>query len=129
MKKTFGERLEELRGDLSQRDFAKKIGVPLTSYTNWVLGVSQPKFENIYAICSSLGVSADWLLGLSGGSAASVPAAGPVPAVHGGAPCAPFGRHACRPYLPCLLPLPTATPPVSCLLSPVPCLLPPPPAA
>jgi DNA-binding XRE family transcriptional regulator len=85
MKKTFGERLEELRGDLSQRDFAKKIGVPLTSYTNWVLGVSQPKFENIYAICSSLGVSADWLLGLSGGSAASVPASGPVPAVHGGA--------------------------------------------
>lgn len=85
MKKTFGERLEELRGDLSQRDFAKKIGVPLTSYTNWVLGVSQPKFENIYAICSSLGVSADWLLGLSGGSATSVPAAGPVPAVHGGA--------------------------------------------
>jgi transcriptional regulator with XRE-family HTH domain len=65
MKKSFGDRLEELRGDLSQRDFAKKIGVPLTSYTNWVLGVSQPKFESIYAICSKLGVSADWLLGLS----------------------------------------------------------------
>lgn len=85
MKKTFGERLEELRGDLSQRDFAKKIGVPLTSYTNWVLGVSQPKFENIYAICSSLGVSADWLLGLPGASAPAPATAGPVPAVHGGA--------------------------------------------
>jgi len=65
MKRSFGDRLEKLRNNLSQRDFAKKIEVPLTSYTNWVLGVSQPKFENICSICSILGVSADWLLGLS----------------------------------------------------------------
>jgi len=81
MKKSFGERLEKLRGDISQRDFAKKIGVPLTSYTNWVLGVSQPKFDNLCSICSTLGVSADWLLGLPGASAPAVPSVPSVPSV------------------------------------------------
>jgi transcriptional regulator with XRE-family HTH domain len=81
MKKSFSERLEHLRGDRSQREFAKKIGVPLTSYTNWVLGVSQPKFDNLVSICSTLGVSADWLLGLPGASAPAVPSVPSVPSV------------------------------------------------
>ena len=92
MKKSFGDRLEELRGDLSQRDFAKKIGVPLTSYTNWVLGVSQPKFESIYAICSKLGVSADWLLGLPTASSPSIPSAPVVPPDAASAPSEAYWR-------------------------------------
>ncbi len=62
---TFGDRLEKLRGSLSQKEFAQKLGVPLTSYTNWVGGTSSPKMEYIVMLCTKLGVSADWLLGLS----------------------------------------------------------------
>ncbi|MBR4651846.1 MAG: helix-turn-helix transcriptional regulator [Kiritimatiellae bacterium] len=61
---TFGERLESLRGSVSQRDFARNLGVPLTSYTNWVCGTSSPKMEYIVMLCTKLGISADWLLGL-----------------------------------------------------------------
>ncbi len=62
---TFGDRLESLRGGDSQKDFARKLGIPLTSYTNWVCGTSSPKMEYIVMLCTKLGVSADWLLGLS----------------------------------------------------------------
>ena len=60
-----GERLESLRGSLTQRQFAKFIGVPLTSYTNWVIGPSSPKMEYIIQICTKLGISSDWLIGIS----------------------------------------------------------------
>ena len=50
---------------MTQRQFANKLDVPLTSYTNWVLGLRTPNMETIQKICSHLGVSADWLLGLS----------------------------------------------------------------
>lgn len=66
-----GERLESKRGAATQRQFAAKLGIPLTSYTNWLTGPSSPKMEHIIRICSNLGVSADWLLGLpdrSGGN-------------------------------------------------------------
>ena len=62
---TFGDRLESLRGSDSQKVFARKLGVPLTSYTNWICGTSTPKMEYIIMLCTKLGVSADWLLGLS----------------------------------------------------------------
>ena len=62
---TFGDRLESLRGSDSQKEFARKLGIPLTSYTNWVGGTSTPKMEYIIQLCTKLGVSADWLLGLS----------------------------------------------------------------
>ena len=62
---TFGDRLESLRGRDSQKNFARKLGVPLTSYTNWIAGISSPKMEYIQLLCTKLRVSADWLLGLS----------------------------------------------------------------
>ncbi|MBQ6924179.1 MAG: helix-turn-helix transcriptional regulator [Kiritimatiellae bacterium] len=60
----FGEKLESLRKGMTQRQYAARLGVPLTTYTNWINGVSSPKAEAIVSICSILGVSADWLLGL-----------------------------------------------------------------
>lgn len=57
--------MESLRGKLTQKQFAKLLGVPLTSYTNWVAGISTPKAEAIVLICTKLGVSSDWLLGLT----------------------------------------------------------------
>ena len=50
---------------MTQRQFANKLDVPLTSYTNWVLGLRTPNMEAIQKICSRLGVSADWLIGIS----------------------------------------------------------------
>ena len=60
-----GKRLESLRNGHTQREYAKLLGVPLTSYTNWLKGPSLPKMENIVTICTNLGISSDWLLGLS----------------------------------------------------------------
>lgn len=61
----FSHRLALLRKGKTQKEFAKLIGVPLTSYTNWILGISLPKMEHIIKICQVTGVSSDWLLGLS----------------------------------------------------------------
>lgn len=66
MKKSLGERIEELRADRTQKEFAAFIGVPLNTYTNWVRGIRNPASDALVTICTRLGVSSDWLLGLSG---------------------------------------------------------------
>lgn len=73
---TFGERLESLRNGLTQKGFANKIGIPLNSYTNWVRGIREPSMSAILSICTQLGISSDWLLGL--------PTAGGGPSVNAG---------------------------------------------
>lgn len=65
MKKSFGDRLKELRGNLSQEDFALKIGTKQTTLSNWERGFREPNFSGLVLISTSCGVSADWLLGLS----------------------------------------------------------------
>jgi transcriptional regulator with XRE-family HTH domain len=62
--KNFSDRLESLRGNLTQKQMANKIGVPLNTYTNWVRNVNVPKSDQLEKICTVFGVSADWLLGL-----------------------------------------------------------------
>ena len=77
---TFGERLESLRNGQTQKTFAREIGLPLNSYTNWVRGVREPSMSAIISLCTRLGVSADWLLGLperSGGITQQATANGP----------------------------------------------------
>ena len=77
---TFGERLESLRNGQTQKAFAREIGLPLNSYTNWVRGVREPSMSAIISLCTRLGVSADWLLGLperSGGITQQATANGP----------------------------------------------------
>ena len=77
---TFRERLESLRNGRTQKIFAREIGLPLNSYTNWVRGVREPSMSAIIALCTRLGVSADWLLGLperSGGITQQATANGP----------------------------------------------------
>jgi transcriptional regulator with XRE-family HTH domain len=65
MKNLLSDRLSQLQGDKTQKQFANIIGVPLTSYTNWLLGISAPKVEHLIKICKATGASSDWLLGLS----------------------------------------------------------------
>lgn len=61
---SFGERLESLRGDKTQKQFAALIGVPINSYTNWIRGIREPSMNALIQICTRLGVSADWLIGI-----------------------------------------------------------------
>lgn len=63
--KRFGSRLEELRGENTQKQFAELLDIPLNTYTNWVRGVREPSATAIVNLCTQLDVSADWLLGLS----------------------------------------------------------------
>ncbi|MGN0832606.1 MAG: helix-turn-helix domain-containing protein [Kiritimatiellia bacterium] len=75
--KVFGDRLESLRNGETQKGFAKALGIPINTYTNWVRGIREPSMSAIIHLCTHLGVSADWLLGLPerGGSAAAPPPA------------------------------------------------------
>lgn len=49
---------------MTQREFAAFLGLPINTYTNWVLGLRTPGADAIIRICTQLGVSAGWLLGL-----------------------------------------------------------------
>lgn len=61
---TFGDRLESLRGPRTQKDFASILGLPINTYTNWVRGIREPSMNALINICTRLGVSADWLMGI-----------------------------------------------------------------
>lgn len=63
MKKYFdiGERLKKLRGNLSQREFAKKIGLPHKTYQRYEYGEGIPKAQALYKIAEKESVSVDWL--------------------------------------------------------------------
>lgn len=61
----FQFRLRELRGNLSQEDFANIIGTKQTTLSNWERGFREPNFSGLALISTSCEVSADWLLGLS----------------------------------------------------------------
>ena len=65
MNKQFVTRLKELRGSMSQDEFASIIGAKQTSYSSWERGIKEPSISNLLKIASTLGVSSDWLLGLS----------------------------------------------------------------
>ena len=78
MDKNFCTRLRELRANLSQADFALKIGTKQTTLSNWERGFREPGFSGLALISTSCGVSSDWLLGLSdcrapGGDSANAP--------------------------------------------------------
>ena len=86
MERIFCERLKELRGGMSQRDFAIKIGANQQTYSNWEAGRKDPASSVLPSIATTMGVSIDWLLGLSdrrelGGEAAPIlPRAAPAAA-------------------------------------------------
>ena len=63
--KMFGTRLEALRGEKTQKEFAALCGIPLNTYTNWVRGIREPSASALIKLCTQLDVSCDWLLGLS----------------------------------------------------------------
>lgn len=54
-----------MRGPLSQAEFCRKIGVPQTSYSGWELGSKSPSANVLIRISNAIGVSVDFVLGLS----------------------------------------------------------------
>ena len=63
--KSFEARLRELQGERTQKEFARFLGIPLNTYTNWLLHQRRPTMDAIISICTKVGESSDWLLCLS----------------------------------------------------------------
>ena len=59
---SFGQRLKMVRGNLSQAEFSKRLGIPQVTLGNYERDRNEPKFETLKKICSLLGIRADWLL-------------------------------------------------------------------
>ena len=57
-----GERLKKLRGDLSQGEFAKKIGVSYKGYQRYESGERIPRPHVLFEIAEKESVTVDWLL-------------------------------------------------------------------
>lgn len=62
----FAERLTKALEErqMMKKDFAKEVGYDKHSIIQWTTAKRLPRGEAIIAICTTLGVSADWLLGL-----------------------------------------------------------------
>lgn len=62
----YGIRLKQARLQigLTQVELAEKLGLSQTSYQRMETGAHDIKMSNIYNICKTLGISADWLLGI-----------------------------------------------------------------
>ena len=85
MKKSFVERLKELRGGLSQQEFCARIGVTQAAYCYWETGKKEPSYKAIKLICEACHVSSDWLLGLDVEGKNSVTASHSAVAINGDA--------------------------------------------
>lgn len=66
-KDTFGERLNMVLYErkLSQADLDKRTGIGRANISRYVCNKQMPTVDSLTAICKTLNVSADWLLGLS----------------------------------------------------------------
>ena len=61
---SFLEKLKSLQGQVSTAAFARRLGVNQKTLDHLVKGERKPSVEMVVTICSCLGVSSDWLLGL-----------------------------------------------------------------
>ena len=60
--KSMGNRLKLIRGDLSQREFATKIGVSLRAYQRYEHGERLPPFDIVYKISNTCEVNMHWII-------------------------------------------------------------------
>jgi len=65
MRRSFGDRLRELRKGNSQAQIANVFGIRQTTYSSWETGTSKPDINELSNIAQHYKVSADWLLGLT----------------------------------------------------------------
>jgi transcriptional regulator with XRE-family HTH domain len=64
MRNILGDRLKILRKNLSQAEFASKLGLKQQTYANWENGQREPDLEKVKNIAIQIGVTTDWLLGM-----------------------------------------------------------------
>lgn len=57
-----GNRIRQLRGELSQLEFAESLGIPQSSVARWETGQMYPAVTTLIAIADACGISLDWLL-------------------------------------------------------------------
>ena len=57
-----GQRIKELRGKLSQKEYANKFGIALNTLRNYESGERTPNVEFLCALAESTGVSIQWLV-------------------------------------------------------------------
>lgn len=67
MKNEFTQILNEFLSEnkLSRSDFARKIGVKPSQVSEWLYGKSKPGYDNLRAMASAFGISADYFLGIT----------------------------------------------------------------
>ena len=70
----FSARLKEARGSATQVAVAQALGIKQQAYARYESGGALPGAEILQRICLRLGVSADWLLGLTDKRGAAVSA-------------------------------------------------------
>lgn len=51
--------------NLTQVEFAKRIGVKQGQVSEWLYGKSKPGYDNLRAMASAFGISADYFLGIT----------------------------------------------------------------
>lgn len=59
-----GRRLEAIRTgftDLSQKDFAAKMGFNQSQWNNWAIGVRRITVDSAEKLCASYGLTLDWV--------------------------------------------------------------------
>lgn len=66
MKNKFAERFKEClkTNNISQTQFAKRIGVSISLINKFCLGTREPNLDLLLTICNEIGESADYLLGI-----------------------------------------------------------------
>ena len=62
---TIGSRLRQLRGNLSQREAANRVGMKQQMWRIYESDASAPGAKLITKICETFGCKSDWLLGLT----------------------------------------------------------------
>lgn len=65
----FLERLNVCRNGMSVSAFARFLGLNQKTLDMYIKGERKPSVELVATVCSKCGCSADWLLGLPGGTA------------------------------------------------------------
>lgn len=76
----YNNRLYELRGSESQKEFAKKLGMTQQNYANYENGKQGMKSDLIALICEKFGCTAEWLLCLDNKPASAISASASKPA-------------------------------------------------
>jgi len=61
---SFSDRLRQLRGNRTQADMARFVGLKQPHYARYESGVTTPGIDVLIRFCQILNVSSDWLLGL-----------------------------------------------------------------